>query len=75
MSEEQVIAEHVATATAVRAACLQAAVSAYEQASMDGLCHEGAWEVALSAISALNVEELVRRNRISQEQPLSHDPH
>lgn len=25
-------------------------IERYEQARMDGLCHEGAWEVALSAL-------------------------
>lgn len=69
MNEDQVLEQHVAIANAVRAACLHAAISAYEQASIDGLCHEGAWEVALSAISALNVEELVKRTHAGQEQP------
>jgi hypothetical protein len=48
-------------AEAVRAACLQAALSGYEDASMNGLCHEGAWEVAVDAIRSLNVEAIVRR--------------
>lgn len=28
---------------------VETAVEAYETARMDGLCHEGAWEVAISA--------------------------
>lgn len=38
----------------VRAACLDAAVSAYEDAKLRGLCHEGAWEVAMGAIRELD---------------------
>ena len=52
--------ERVALAEAVRKACVQAALDAYENARMDGLCHDGAWEVAVGAIRALNVERVVR---------------
>lgn len=43
---------------AVRQACLDAAVSAYEDASLSGLCHEGAWEVAVGAIRSVDVSSL-----------------
>lgn len=33
-----------------REARLRAAVRAYEDARIDGLCHEGAWELALEAM-------------------------
>jgi hypothetical protein len=46
-------------AEAVRAACLAVALESYEDASMRGLCHEGAWECAIGAIRALNVRSLV----------------
>ena len=46
-------------AEAVRAACLKAALEAYEQAGMDGLCGEGALEVALDAVRGLDVRRLV----------------
>lgn len=51
--------ETLALAAAVRDACVQAALDAYETARMDGLCHDGAWEVAVSAMRALNVERVV----------------
>jgi formiminotetrahydrofolate cyclodeaminase len=35
---------------AVRKACVDAAIDGYERASISGLCHEGAWEAAVSAI-------------------------
>lgn len=46
-------------AAAVRAASVKAALSAYENARMDGLCHEGAWEAAVGAIRMLDVERIV----------------
>lgn len=45
--------------TAVRDACFSAAVTAYEDARMAGLCHEGAWECALESIRAINVDSMV----------------
>ena len=47
-------------AEAVRAACVQAARQGYERAAADGLCDEGALEVALDAIRSLDVESLLR---------------
>jgi hypothetical protein len=41
-------------AEAVRAACVEAAVLVYEDAGLRGLCHEGRWEYALSAIRRLD---------------------
>ena len=44
----------------IRAACLQAAQEGYERAAADGLCDEGALEVALEAIRSLDIENLLR---------------
>jgi hypothetical protein len=57
---EDELAKWIAAAEAVRAACLTAAIAAYEQAGSDGLCHEGAWENALGAIRSLPVAAIVR---------------
>lgn len=46
-------------AEAVRAACLEAARRAYEDAGMSGLCAEGRWELALEAMRGLDLEALV----------------
>ena len=59
-SEKQLPEVEVEIASAVREACLKVALDAYENAQMDGLCHEGAWEVAVGAIQALDVERVVR---------------
>jgi hypothetical protein len=39
----------------VRRACVEAAIAAYEDASVSGLCAEGAFEAAISAIRSLPV--------------------
>jgi hypothetical protein len=52
-------------AEAVRAACVQAAQQGYERAAADGLCDEGALEVALEAIRSLDVEGLLRELKSS----------
>jgi len=47
--------EMVRVAVAMRQACLDATVTAYETARLDGLCHEGAWECAVDALRAVDV--------------------
>jgi hypothetical protein len=44
---------------AARDACLKAAREAYENAGISGLCEEGRWECALTAISSLDVEAVI----------------
>jgi hypothetical protein len=43
---------------AVRAACVAAALQAYEDAAVQGLCAEGCWEAAVGAIRSLDVTAL-----------------
>ena len=47
-------------AEAVRRACLEAARKGYEDAAVSGLCHEGAVELSLDAIRALDVTPLLQ---------------
>lgn len=49
-------------AHAVREACVEAAVAGYQNAAMSGLCHEGAWEAAVSAIRMVDVAALVKQH-------------
>jgi hypothetical protein len=44
---------------AVRAACLEAAVGAYEDAGIQGLCADGRWEAALAAIRQVDLSRVV----------------
>lgn len=45
----------------VRNACIEAALDGYEDASISGLCGEGALEVAISAMRRLSLEEVIAR--------------
>lgn len=46
-------------AEAVRRACLEAALAAWEDAGLSGLCGEGRWEAAVGAIRRLDVSGIV----------------
>jgi hypothetical protein len=46
-------------ADTVRAACLDAARLAYEDAGIRGLCAEGRWEAALAAIRDLDLSGVI----------------
>ncbi len=46
-------------AEAVRDACGKAAQEAYENAGIGGLCEEGRWECAISAIRSLDLEAVL----------------
>ena len=52
--------ERIQIAEAVRSACVRAAQQGYERAAADGLCDEGALEVALDAIRAVDVDQILR---------------
>ena len=58
-------------AEAVRAACIKAALEAYEEGGVLGLCAEGRWEYAISALRQLDVAAVVaawaRRNTESAQ--------
>lgn len=42
----------------VRRACVEAALAAYEDAGISGLCAEGRWEAAVGAIQSLDLKQL-----------------
>ena len=48
-------------AEAVRTACLEAALRAYEDAGISGLCHEGRWECAVQAIKGMDLAGLIKQ--------------
>ncbi|MDL1898112.1 acetyltransferase [Anaerolineae bacterium CFX7] len=48
-----------ALAERVRAACVHAALDAYTEGGMAGLCQEGRWELALDAMRALDLARVV----------------
>ena len=50
--------EALQLATKVQQACIEAALSGYENAALSGLCQEGAIEAAISAIQMLDLNAL-----------------
>jgi hypothetical protein len=47
-------------AEAVRQACIDAALRAYEDAGLSGLCHEGRWEYAVDAMRGMDLRMLLQ---------------
>ncbi len=54
-------------AEAVRQACIQAALDAYEQAGLAGMCAEGRWEMAMDALQTLRLDPLLKQ--VQEPQP------
>jgi hypothetical protein len=52
--------EPLQIAEAVRQACIDAALRAYEDAGCSGLCHEGRWEYAVDAMRGVDLRRLVQ---------------
>jgi hypothetical protein len=48
-------------AEVARDACLKAALEAYENAGISGLCEEGRWECAVAAIRSLDLEAVINK--------------
>jgi len=44
----------------IRDKCLEAALQAYEDAGMQGLCAEGRWEAAIGALKTVELTPLLR---------------
>jgi methenyltetrahydrofolate cyclohydrolase len=55
---EDVREPHADTANAVRRALIDAALGAYEDAGLSGLCAEGRWEAAVDAMRSLDVSRV-----------------
>ncbi|MGE0681088.1 MAG: acetyltransferase [Candidatus Binatia bacterium] len=59
MHQQETEDQHLRVAEIVRAACLAAAQESYEEASMRGLCHEGAWEYAMGVVRTLDLRSVL----------------
>lgn len=53
--------QFILLAERIRQACLKAAKEGFREASMSGLCSEGAIEAAVGAIQSVDVEKIVRQ--------------
>ncbi len=67
-NEEVRLQEQRQLAEAIRQACLQAALAGYEDASISGLCHEGAWECAIDSIRSLDINALLEQMRLDSKE-------
>jgi hypothetical protein len=54
-------------ADTVRAACIAAALDGYEMAAISGLCPEGAWEAAVSAMQRLDLTLLLDQMAVGDQ--------
>jgi hypothetical protein len=54
------------TAERVRRACVAAALAAYEDAGLRGLCADGRWESAVSAMRRLDLEQIASRPSVPE---------
>jgi len=54
-------------ARVVREACVRAALDAYEQAGVSGLCAEGRWELAVDAMRSLDLDAVVQEHTQKSE--------
>jgi hypothetical protein len=53
----------------LRQALIAAAVQGYEEAALSGLCAEGAWEAAVSAMRALDLDSIHPERRSGPDGP------
>ena len=65
---------HMQTAERVRQACIAAALQAYEDAGVSGLCHEGRWEYAVDAMRGLPLRPPVQALLLAAEHEDAADP-
>jgi hypothetical protein len=64
-----------AVAEKIRSAFLETALGSYEDAAANGLCAEGAWEVAVGAMRHLEFTDLLKElNQASADQNSSRLP-
>lgn len=54
-------------AETVKRACVSAALQAHEDAGIQGLCPEGRWEAAVSAMQNLDIRRLTGKSRRSDD--------
>lgn len=65
-NKEKISSDERELAREVRDACVKAAREGFQDASMSGLCAEGAMEAAVSAIEKLNLETLIHKSKSSR---------
>lgn len=59
-SDQRDFADQIEVAKKVRTACIKAAQEGFRDASMSGLCMEGAIESAVGSMQSLNLENILK---------------
>lgn len=62
-SKKELSSEEKELARKVRNACIEAAREGFQNASISGLCAEGAMEAAISAIEKLDIEQIIQSQK------------
>lgn len=65
-NKKEISSDERELAREVREACVYAAREGFKDASMSGLCAEGAMEAAISAIEKLDLEKLIHISNTSR---------
>ncbi|MFH5833405.1 acetyltransferase [Halalkalibaculum sp. DA3122] len=60
-SDQRDFTDQMEVAEKVRAACIKAAQEGFRDASMSGLCMEGAVESAVGSIQSLDLENILKK--------------
>ncbi len=60
VNSNHLIEDAVILSNKIKEACLNEMETAYEDALTNGLCKEGAWEVAVNAVQQLDVKEICK---------------
>jgi len=60
----------IAVAESVRKGCIEAALQAYEDAGISGLCAEGRWEFAVQAMRCLDLSDVIHTTVRSRQPTL-----
>lgn len=61
MADQKSESKEIKLAKSVQQACIEAARDGFRDASMSGLCSEGAMEAAISAIEKLDIEQIIQK--------------
>ncbi len=59
MDEQIIKNEQIKIAETIKKECIKTALEAYESASQNGVCCEGAWECAVDAVRSLDIAAIL----------------
>ena len=63
LTKNQIHTQQIEIAHQIKEACINAAIAGYKNAAMSGLCYEGAWEAAVSAMQMLDLDTILGKKK------------